>query len=65
MRMCCHRLTPAWDYRVVYEAWVKMSALGSAGLGVVRPVVVNASPSKNGQDTATFDTVDCPPGWGA
>jgi len=53
---------PNWDYRVVYDVWVKQSAfVGGFGSGTVD--FVHASPSK--ADTNTVDVVpgDCPPSW--
>jgi hypothetical protein len=55
---------PGWDYRVVYEAWVRTSVFGASGAGSVRPVLVHASPSKTGQDTMTPEPRECPAGWG-
>ena len=55
--------TPNWDYRVVYEMWVKNDALGAAGFGNVQLKFVHASPSKIGTNTVTVVPGPCPPGW--
>jgi hypothetical protein len=51
---------PAWDFRVVYEAWVANVALGGAALGDVNIEYVHASPSKT-VDTLTVIPGPCPP----
>ena len=55
--------TPDWNYRVVYEAWVKTSAFGAAGFGGVQLTYVHASPSKVGTNTITVAPGNCPPNW--
>jgi hypothetical protein len=55
---------PAWDYRVVYEAWVDSAAFGGAGFGSVLIDHVHASPSKDGTDTVQVVAGDCPDNWG-
>ena len=54
---------PTWDYRVVYEAWVRQDAFGAAGFGSASLTFVHASPSKS-QPTVTVTPNPCPPGWG-
>lgn len=56
-------LTPEWDYRVVYDVWVKKSAFGAAGFGKATVDFVHASPSKRGGNTVTVVEDDCPPDW--
>ena len=41
----------AWDYRVVYDVWVKRSAFGASGFGRGTVEFVHASPSKLGENT--------------
>jgi hypothetical protein len=53
--------TPEWDYRVVYEAWISLDALGSAGFGGANIEFVHASPSKASSNTVDVKPNDCPP----
>jgi hypothetical protein len=53
--------TPDWDYRVVYEVWVKLDAFGSAGFGGATIEYVHASPAKGGSDTINVVPGKCPP----
>jgi hypothetical protein len=53
----------AWDYRVVYDVWVKQDAFGSAGFGSALVDFVHASPSKLGENTVDVIPGDCPPEW--
>jgi hypothetical protein len=55
--------TPDWDYRVVYEAWVKLSAFGSAGFGSAKLSFIHASPSKLPTNTVYVVEHDCPHDW--
>jgi len=55
--------TPAWDYRVVYEAWIANAAFGSSGFGSVKLTYVHASPSKAAVNTLTVTEGPCPPGY--
>jgi hypothetical protein len=57
--------TPNWNYAVVYEVWIKLSAFGSAGFGQAYITYVHASPSKLGENTLYVDPTPCPSGWGA
>ena len=52
--------TPEWDYRVVYEAWIDISAFGSAGFGGATIEYVHASPSKADSNTVDVKPGDCP-----
>jgi hypothetical protein len=52
---------PAWDFRVVYEAWVDVSAFGAAGFGGASIEYVHASPAKGGSDTIEVTPGKCPP----
>jgi hypothetical protein len=54
---------PTWDYRMVYEVWVRRSAFGAAGFDRVWLDHVHASPAK-GADTRIVEPRPCPPGWG-
>jgi hypothetical protein len=54
----------AWDYRVVYDVWVKAEAFGSAGFGKAVVDFVHASPSKSaGGPSSTVAEGPCPPDW--
>jgi hypothetical protein len=53
----------AWDYRVVYDVWVKQSAFGSSGFGKGIVDFVHASPSKEGTNTVDVTPGECPPSW--
>lgn len=57
--------TPNWDYRVVYEAWIKNDAFGANGFGNVKLAFVHASPSKASSNTLPVEPGPCPPGWGS
>ena len=54
----------AWDYRVVYDIWVKRSAFGAVGFGEALIDAVHASPSKSDDNTIDVTPDDCPPDWG-
>lgn len=54
---------PAWDYRVVYEAWIDAAAFGPSGYGKVQLSFVHASPSKASSNTLPVESGPCPPGW--
>jgi hypothetical protein len=54
---------PAWDFRVVYEAWVRTAAFGAAGFGAARVSFIHASPSKTGTNTENVTEGSCPQGW--
>ena len=53
--------TPEWDYRVVYEAWIDVAALGDGGFGGAQIEHVHASPAKGPSDTVEVEEGDCPP----
>jgi hypothetical protein len=53
--------TPNWDYRVVYDVWVKASAF-PAGFGNATIPYVHASPSKLAA-TLTVTPGPCPSSW--
>lgn len=54
----------AWDYRVVYDVWVRAEAFGAAGFGKASVDFVHASPSKSeGGPSSTVDEGPCPPDW--
>lgn len=53
-----------WDFRVVYDVWVKRSAFGAAGFGEALIDHVHASPSKADGNTIDVTPGDCPPTWG-
>ena len=55
--------TPKWDYRVVYEAWVALWALGPAGFGAAKLTFIHASPSKLPTNTVNVVQRDCPHDW--
>lgn len=52
-----------WDYRVVYDVWVRASAFGTAGFGAATVDFVHASPSKVGDSTVDVTPGECPPSW--
>lgn len=54
---------PNWDYRVVYDVWVKRDAFGDAGFGQALIENVHASPSKVGENTVDVTPGPCPPEW--
>ena len=53
--------TPNWDYRVIYDVWVRRSAFGAAGFGSASVDFVHASPSKASSNTIVVHPGDCPP----
>jgi hypothetical protein len=53
--------TPEWDYRVVYEAWIDVAALGDGGFGGANIEHVHASPAKTPSDTIEVEEGECPP----
>jgi hypothetical protein len=53
----------AWDYRVVYDVWVKRASFGDVGFGNAIVDFVHASPSKAGENTVTVTPDECPPEW--
>lgn len=55
-------LTPNWDYRVVYEAWIDLNAFGSAGFGQAYITYTHSSPGKQ-VDTVNVEPSPCPPEW--
>lgn len=56
---------PMWDFRVVYEAWVKASIFGGGkGFSYVNFPYMHASPSKTGMNTEPLTPCACPPEWG-
>ncbi|MET0284235.1 MAG: hypothetical protein ABW352_07185 [Polyangiales bacterium] len=52
-----------WDYRVIYDVWVRKSAFGAAGFGNASVDFVHASPSKKDGSTVEVTPGECPPGW--
>jgi len=54
---------PNWDYRIVYELWVRRDAFSPIGFGTAHMDAVHASPSKAESDTVSVEPGDCPPGW--
>ncbi|MFT3927700.1 MAG: hypothetical protein QM778_34550 [Myxococcales bacterium] len=52
-----------WDFRVVYDVWVKRAVFGDAGFGRGIVSFVHASPSKVGENTVNVTPRDCPPSW--
>jgi hypothetical protein len=55
-------LTPNWDYRVVYEAWIKLDAFGDSGFGQSYITYTHSSPAKS-TDTIMVMPTPCPPEW--
>jgi hypothetical protein len=58
-----NRATPNWDYRVVYDVWVRADAFGASGFGDALVDFVHASPSKGDSPTANVVAGPCPPHW--
>jgi hypothetical protein len=56
--------TPSWNYDVVYEAWIALSAFGEAGFGQAYINAIHASPSKLASNTLYVLPEPCPPSWG-
>lgn len=52
---------PEWDFRMVYELWIRADAFGSTGLCKTDIDFVHASPAKASTDTITVEPDDCPP----
>lgn len=50
---------PNWDYRVVYEVWIALSAFEPAGFGSAYLSEVHASPSKYDTNTVEVDPKTC------
>lgn len=53
----------AWDFRVVYDIWVRADAFGKAGFGTAIVDFVHASPSKADMPTSNVTEKPCPPTW--
>ena len=53
----------AWDFRVVYDVWVRAAAFGKAGFGKAVVDFVHASPSKFDKPTSNVVEKPCPPTW--
>ncbi len=51
---------PNWNFNVVYEAKVSLSAFGTAGFGYPKVVRVHASPSKIGKNDIDLKPSICP-----
>jgi len=54
---------PNWDFRVVYDLWVRADGFGAAGFGSARMSSVHASPSKEDTNTIDVDPGSCPVDW--
>jgi hypothetical protein len=57
-----HPDTPNWDYRQVYEVWIKLDAFGDPGFGQAYITYTHSSPSK-GTDTIMVESSPCPEEW--
>jgi hypothetical protein len=51
---------PDWDFRVVYEVWVALSAFEPNGFGSAYMNFVHASPSKYAERTVYVEPGECP-----
>ena len=51
---------PNWDYRVVYEVWLRRDAFDPQGFGTAHMTFVHASPAKGGENTVEIVRQDCP-----
>jgi hypothetical protein len=54
---------PDWDFRVVYDVWVRADAFDPIGFGAAHMDSVHASPSKADSNTITVTPSDCPQDW--
>ncbi len=54
-------VSPEWDFRMVYELWIKAEAFGDAGFCRSDIDYVHASPAKSSSDTILVEPDDCPP----
>lgn len=54
---------PDWDFRVVYDVWVRADAFDPVGFGTAHMDSVHASPSKAESNTITVTPSDCPQQW--
>lgn len=52
---------PRWDFRVVYEAWVKTAIFGGGKLGFLNVPYLHVSPSKTGMNQTPLTPCACPP----
>jgi hypothetical protein len=52
---------PEWDFRMVYELWIRSEAFGGSGLCKTDIDYVHASPAKGETDTILVEPDDCPP----
>jgi hypothetical protein len=52
---------PSWDFRVIYEAWVKTSIFGVGQLGFLNVPYLHVSPSKTGINQTPLTPCACPP----
>jgi len=52
---------PNWDFRVIYEAWVKTSIFGTGKLGFLNVPYLHVSPSKIGVNQTPLQPCGCPP----
>jgi hypothetical protein len=59
-----NQMTPNWDYRVIYEAWVDASLFNDEQLVEACIDSIHASPAKIGDNTVDVIPDECPPGWG-
>jgi hypothetical protein len=58
-----NRAAAAWDFRVVYDVWVRRAAFGAADFGKALVDFVHASPSKEDSNTIEVIPGECPPEW--
>jgi hypothetical protein len=54
---------PGWDFRVVYDVWMRADAFAPAGFGTAHMDSVHASPSKGEDNTVEVTPGDCPQDW--
>lgn len=52
---------PEWDFRMVYELWIKGEAFGNSKFCQAKIEYVHASPAKGTTDTILVEPDDCPP----
>jgi len=54
---------PDWDFRVVYDVWVRADAFAPSGFGTAHMDSAHASPSKADGNTVIVTPGDCPADW--
>ena len=58
-------MAPNWDFRVMYEAWIKTSLFANTRFGYLNFPYLHISPGKTGEDIVPLVPCSCPPSIGA